>query len=92
MRAPQVLEDPCPPLPWGADSSGRLHEGPGARVHTHTTQSLTVLLGVRGVCIRGEGRGVRRKRLWTEIMTPQQQAQPIAWEGGRQGARWAIPR
>ena len=91
MRAPRVLEDPCPPLPWGADSSGRLHEGPGARVHTHNSVTDCPAGGQRGVHT-GEGRGVRRRRLWTEIRTPQQHAQPIAWEGGRQGARRAIPR
>ena len=40
----------------------------------------------------GEGTGVRRRRLGTETMTPQQHARPIAWEGGCQGAHWAIPR
>ena len=35
---------------------------------------------------------MRRRRLGTETMTPQQHARPIAWEGGRQGAHWAIPR
>ena len=56
MRAPQVLEDPCHPSHGGqflwASPQGRRY----TRAHT-CSHSLTVLLGVRGVCTGGGDRG-----------------------------------
>ena len=72
MRAPQVLEDPCHPSHGGqflwASPRGRRY----TRAHT-CSHSLSVLLGVRGVCTGGGDRGeedLKIKSVTVSIVSP----------------------
>ena len=83
MRAPQVLEDLCAPLPWGPIPLGVPTR---AQVHvcTHTlTLTDCPAGGQRGVHMRAGERG--EEEVGDRDSDPQQHARPIAWEGGRQG-------
>ena len=62
------------------------------RACTHTlTLTDCPAGGQRGVHMVGGERG-EEEEVGDRDSDPQQLAWPIAWEGGRQGAPWAIPR